>query len=201
VLERAVSLRREAAFLVQLRRLSPRVAGFQWHARHVARRAGDEFSLVSATRPDKLAALLKLARGRRHVVELGTATAWTAISLLLADPQRIVTSYDPVQRAERSLYLALVDASVVDRLTFVQAPGAAGPRSGQPVDFLYIDSSHGREDTISELEAWRGVLHRGALVVFDDFSHPDYSGVREAVEELRLDGEECRGLFLHRITA
>jgi len=90
MLKRAVRVRRELGFLIQLRALPRRVAVFQWRARRLAWRADDEFSRASATRPDKLAALLRLGRGRRHVVELGTATAWTAISFLLADLERIV---------------------------------------------------------------------------------------------------------------
>jgi len=166
----------------------------------LAAHAGDQFSLVSATRPKKLAVLLDIARGRRRIVELGTGTAWTAISLLLTDRQRSMATYDPLDRPERELYLKLVKPDVRARLAFVQAFGNAGPQDDERlVDLLFIDSSHSREDTIREVEAWRPVLGNGALVVFDDHNHPDYPGVREAVRELRLEGEERQGMFVHRV--
>src|SRR5580658_9989805 len=108
MLVRARRLRREARFLAELRFLPPRVALFQWRAWRLASRAGDGFSPVSRTDPRKLAALLSAARGRRRVVELGTGTAWTAISLVLAEEKRVVLSYDPIERPEREWYLRLV---------------------------------------------------------------------------------------------
>jgi predicted O-methyltransferase YrrM len=200
VLDWARALRRKVAFILQLRVLPPRVAWFQWRAGRLATRLGDGFSSVSATRPRKLAVLLSLARGRQRVVELGTATAWTAISLVLADRTRVVATYDPIERAERELYLRLVKPGVRDRVTFVRAPGDEGPQSTSSVDLLYIDSSHNQEDTVREMEAWRPVLGDGALVVFDDFTHPEYPGIRDAVMQLRLEGEEREGLFVHRVS-
>lgn len=198
-MERARRLRRWLAVLASLARLPPRVARFQWRARRLAAQIGDDFSLLSATRPSKLAVLLDEARGRRAVVELGTATAWTSVSLLLADPARTVLTYDPVRRPEREQYLRLVSRAVWDRLTFVEAAGEQGPRGPETVELLYVDSSHSREGTLRELEAWKQVLPQGAVVVLDDFAHPDYPGVREAVEQLSLRGEEHEGLFVHRV--
>jgi hypothetical protein len=83
-------------------------------------------------------------------------------------------------------------------VTVVVGPSDQGPPVDQPVDLLYIDSSHEREGTIRELEAWAPVLRESSVVVFDDYSHPEFPGVREAIEELRLEGEERNGLFIHR---
>jgi predicted O-methyltransferase YrrM len=153
---------------------------------------------VSATRPDDLARLLELARGRREVVELGTGTAWTTISLALADPRRRVTSFDPIVRPERERYLGLAGARARGRIELVAAPGERGPRPGQRVELLFVDSSHDREDTVREVEAWRGALAPGAIVALDDYDHPDYPGVREAVAELGLRGEQAGTLFVVR---
>jgi predicted O-methyltransferase YrrM len=183
----------------QLRVLPPRVALFHLRARIVALRAGDEFSLASATRAADVAVLLKLAEGRRRVAELGTATAWTALSLVLDDPRRTVITYDPIDRPERERYLRLVSRDDRERVTFVAAPGSDGPRDAEPVDLLYIDSTHERDGTIQELEAWRPVLGRGAVVVLDDYAHPGFPGVKEAVQELGLAGEQRGTMFVHRI--
>jgi predicted O-methyltransferase YrrM len=184
-------------YLLGLRVLPVRVARFHWRARREARRIGDRFSLVSATRPHDLRTLLKLARGRRRVVELGTGTGWTAIALALADPARAVITYDPVARPERELYLALSDASVRERITFVNEPGSNGPKDGLPVDLLYIDSCHGCQATIDEVNAWLPALRPGGLVVMDDFAHPEFPGVRDAVRRLELSGRQRGTMFVH----
>jgi hypothetical protein len=197
VLARAQRLRREARFLSQLRRLPPRVALFQWRAWRLALRTGDEFARVSATRPSNLALLLDVARERSRVVELGTANAWTAISLALADRARAVVTYDPIERPERDQYLQLVSPATRRQVTFVRAPGDEGPRDSRAVDLLYIDSTHDREETVREVHAWRAVLAAHAVIVFDDFAHPEYPGVQEAVRELGLRGDARGGFFVH----
>lgn len=196
----ARTLRRETKFLTELWTLPPRVALFQWRAWRLARRLGDDFSPVSRTGVRKLKVLLDAARGRQRVVELGTGTAWTTISLALADQGRVVQSYDPIERPERELYLQLVGQGAQQRLTFVSASGDEGPRDSRKVELLYIDSEHARDSTISEFEAWRPALGEESIVVFDDFGHPDYPGVEEAVRYLKLAGDARHGLFVHRVS-
>src|SRR5205807_2664279 len=104
----------------------------------------------------------------------------------------------PVVRPERERYLALVGAKTRNRIEFVDAPGERGPAPGQEVDLLFVDSSHEREATVREFEAWRPALAPGALVAFDDYDHPDYPGVREAIAQLSLIGERQGTLFVHR---
>ncbi len=47
--------------------------------------------------------------------------------------------------------------------------------------------------------AWQPALLSGALIVFDDYRHPEYPGVAEAIAELELDGEQRGTLFVHRV--
>ena len=196
---RVWELRRDLRFLLMLRVLPPRVAVFQWRAWRMAKRLGDEFALSSSTQPRKLAIILQMAKGRQYVVELGTAQAWTAISLALSSPVRQVLSYDPFERPQPAEYLRLVPVDVRRRVTLVIARGDEGSRDNHPVELLYVDSAHQRDDTIREIEAWRPVLRDGAVVALDDYAHPDFPGVREAVEQLQLDGEERAGVFVHWI--
>lgn len=189
----------EARWAVHVVALPPSVALFQLRARRLAWQTDDYLSLTSATRPKTLRTLLKLARGSQQVVELGTATGWTAISFALASRGRRVITYDVVQRPEPPRYLELVDPSVRARVELVVAPGSHGPRDRTPVGMLYIDSSHDREQTIAEVLAWRPVLCPGAPVVFDDYRHPHYPGVAEAIAELDLTGEQRGVLFVHRV--
>jgi predicted O-methyltransferase YrrM len=195
-----VSAAARLRYLGELSRLPPRVAAFHARARRAARAGGDEFSLASATRPADVAILLEVAAGQRAVVELGTGTGWTAIALALADRRRRVLSYDPVVRPERERYLRLAGRRARRRIELVAEPGDRGPPSGHPpTELLFIDSSHEREQTVREFQAWRGALAPGAVVVFDDYATPAYPGVREAVAQLGLDGETRGMLFLHRL--
>jgi predicted O-methyltransferase YrrM len=159
---------------------------------------GDLFSITSATRPPDMQVLLDLAKHSSQIVELGTATAWTAITLALDDPQRRVITYDPFERPEPERYLSLVERDVRDRIEMVAAPGSTGPEGQESVDLLYIDSSHEREQTIEEVRVWQPHLRSGALIIFDDYTHPDFPGVRQAIEQLGLDGEQRGTLFVHR---
>src|SRR5438128_10862493 len=63
-----------------LLRLPLRVARFFFRARRLAARTGDDWSLASATHPEPLAVLLRLARGRRRVVGVGAGTAGATAS-------------------------------------------------------------------------------------------------------------------------
>jgi predicted O-methyltransferase YrrM len=189
------STRREVRAALALRRLPPRVALFQWRARRLATRIDDLFALASGTRPENLALLLGTARGCRRVVELGTGVGWTTASLALADSSRTVVSYDPIDRPERAGYLALAGAAA-HRIRLVNAPGERGPVDEEPVDLLFIDSSHGEEETIREVHAWRPVLSDRSSIVFDDYGHPEYPGVTAAVRTLGLAGEQRGSLFI-----
>jgi predicted O-methyltransferase YrrM len=129
------------------------------------------------------------------LVELGTGTAWTTIALALADPARTIVTYDIVDR-ERAAYLALVPDSARSRITFVTAPAEDGPGEVSGVELLFVDSSHERDATVAQIAVWRPALAPGALIVFDDFGHPDYPGVAQAVAALGASGTVRASMFL-----
>ena len=186
-------------FAFSLRALPLRVAVFMFRARRHALRAGDEFTEASAIRPAELATLLRLARGRRAVTELGTGTAVSAIALALADGRRNVVTCDPCVRPERAAYLALAGPSARSRIEFRAQPDSDGPRPGDAVELLFIDSEHVRESVLAAFRAWRECLAAGAVVAFHDYDHPSYPGVREAVRELGLPGRSVGGMFVASI--
>jgi predicted O-methyltransferase YrrM len=188
-------LRRNAVLL----RLPPRVALFYSRARRAAARERDGWSLRSATGPESLARVLRLARGRKRVVEVGTGSAWTTAALLIADRERHVLSFDPRIWPQRDRYLALARPAVTARLELVQGGGEQGPgeRPWRP-DMLFVDGSHDRDLTIATFHAWRPALEPGAVVAFHDHDNPEYPGVGEAIRELGLDGETDGELFVWR---
>jgi predicted O-methyltransferase YrrM len=179
--------------------LPARVAAFQVRALLRSWRIDDHGGFVGSLRAPSLATLLRVAAGRRHVAELGTNTAWTACSLLLADPARFVTSFDPIRQPHRDAYLDLLPAEARRRLRLVELTGAEGARHVDgPVDLLFVDCGHGRQMVIDEVRAWRPRLADGALMVFDDYGHPQYPGVAEAIAELGLTGRAEGGCFIAR---
>ncbi len=189
---------RAARRIAALRGLPPRVALFHERAHRTAARTGDRFSLRSAARPAELGRLLALADGHEAVAELGTGTAWTAIALALADPARHVVSYDPITRPERERYLALAGPAVRRRIELRCAPGEAARPAPASVGFVFVDSAHDRASTVATVHAWRAALRPGGVMAFHDYDHPEWPGVREAVEELELVGEVRAGVFVWR---
>jgi predicted O-methyltransferase YrrM len=192
-----VSLRSELGLARRsFRALPPRIALFLVRARFRAVRTKDQFSIDASVRPEKLAALLANAKGRTKVVELGTGTAWATIALAIDDPRRTILSFDPTAR-DRERYLALVPASVRERVTLVAERGEVGPADGfDGVELLFIDSSHERVPTVAEYKAWRPAMADGGVIVFDDYGHHGYPGVAEAVEELGIMGRVEADLFV-----
>jgi spermidine synthase len=140
-----------------------------------------------------------MARGRRRVVELGTATGWTAAAFALADPTRVVVSCDPNIQPARDRYLRLLRSSTRARIALVHAAGVeAAVKDMDEVDLLFIDSSHERQATIDEWHAWRPRLAPDGLVVFHDCDHPEFPGIAQAIEELGLTGLRQAGMFVWR---
>lgn len=185
------------AHVAGLVRLPPRVAWFYLRALRSARTARDRWTLDVVTRPSELASLLRLARGRRIVVEIGTASAWTACALALADPSRRVLTLDVEQHRRRDRYLALVPASVRERIDAPIRSGDDPPDSASGVELLFIDGAHDERSNIDAFEAWRPRLARDAVVLFHDYGDPAYPGVEAAVRRLGLEGTVHRRLFAH----
>jgi predicted O-methyltransferase YrrM len=195
-----VRLKLIVRFVVAAPALPPAVAWFHGRALCVAIGRRDAFTLRSAAAPRQVAELLRLAKGRRRVVELGTATGWTAAALALADPARVVVSCDPVAQPGRDRYLRLLGASTRARIALVGASGvAASALDAEEIDMLFIDASHEQQATIDEWRAWRPRLAPGGLVVFHDYDHPGFPGVAQAIEHLGLIGRSHAGMFIWQV--
>jgi predicted O-methyltransferase YrrM len=180
-------------------RVLPRSAGrFYARANLLALRLDDRWNFVSTLPPRELAVLVGLARGKKSVVELGTGTAWTSLVLALAEPGRVVTTYDIQPKAGREAYVALVDADTRARVRLLTGPGEQGEPPDVPVDLLYIDSNHSREIVRASFEHWEPHVGPGGHVAFDDYRNESYPGVHEAVADLGLAGRTAGRLFIWR---
>ena len=195
---RAITAARHAWGFAQLPRP---VALFYLRACLHAARNRDRFSIRAATKPRELRLLLKLAVGRRHVVEVGTGSAWTAAALATADPERRVVTFDRIVRPHRDTYLRACDPAARRRIELVDRPAEAtdpAPPAADAVELLYIDGSHRAPSIVATFEAWRPRLAPGAVVAFHDWDNPAYPGVREAIELLGLRGHGLGDLFVWR---
>ncbi len=107
-------------------------------------------------------------------------------------------TYDPSVRAQREGYLELAGNDVRVRVELRDRPDSDGPEAGDaPVELLFIDSSHDRASVGAAFRAWRDALAPDAVVVFHDYGHPEWPGVREAIhEDLGLTGRAAGGLFV-----
>ena len=180
-----------------LRRLPLRVAIFYIAALALAVARRDRWTLVSATRPDDLEKLLALAGDARSVAEIGTGPGWTTVALALCDRERTIVSFDPEGRSAEA-YARLVRKGTRDRIRFVRAAGAEGALHADPVDFVFLDSSHELEETKESFGAWEPHLRPGGVVVFHDYGNPIYPGVEQAVAELALDGTPDGNVYVWR---
>jgi predicted O-methyltransferase YrrM len=180
-----------------VRLLPPRIAFFYVGALALAVLTRDRFSLISATRPEDLEKLLRLAANASAIAEIGTGTGWAAIALALADRRRHVTSFD-VEPRNAPRYARLVPRSVRERVEFVLASGAEAAQNASAVDFVFIDSSHELEETVETFEAWRPKLTSGGVVAFHDYGDPLYPGVEQAVAQLGLAGRADGDVYIWR---
>jgi hypothetical protein len=73
-----------------------------------------------------------------------------------------------------------------DKVTLVQgfALDEAAKWAGPPVGLLFLDDDHSRGAVLANVEAWSPHLAAGATLAFDDYGHPDWPGVAEAVDEM-----------------
>jgi predicted O-methyltransferase YrrM len=158
----------------------------------------DRFSWVAAAGPRDLRVLTGRASGRRTIVEIGTGTGWSAAALVLSDPACVVHTFDVQDRAGRESYLARLPAEARARIHVHIRPGQDAPGEIASVDLLFIDGAHQFDPTIELFTAWRPRLAPGALVVFHDYAHPAFPGIRRAIEHLGLDGDAVGNIFLWR---
>jgi len=182
-----------------LLRLPPAAIAFYLRALALGRRSGDTVSLAIAARPRELIELIHASRDAATVAEVGTGTGWTAIVLALARPDRHVHSFDVSEHEQRARYLKLVPDPVRARLHLGIRDGREGPPADLPeLDFLFIDSSHEVEETVTTFNRWSERMRPGAVAAFHDYGDEHYPGVAEAVARLGLTGEARAGMYLWR---
>jgi predicted O-methyltransferase YrrM len=65
---------------------------------------------------------------------------------------------------------------------------AAMQWEGPKVGLLFIDADHSYEGCRADVLAWAPHLAEGAIIAVDDYGHPDWPGVQEAIDALVSEG-------------
>jgi predicted O-methyltransferase YrrM len=175
-----------------------------------------EFRQVIGATPDEIAFTLadmaKQVPSDQEIVELGVYQGRTALIMAWGASQgngAHVTAVDawdlpgntyappftdPVTR-ERA-YANIENLGYSERVKLYQdfAVKFAGDwiesptEGGMPVGLLFVDDDHSYEGARAAIEAWAPHLADGAVIAVDDYGHPDWPGVAEAVDELVDNG-------------
>jgi predicted O-methyltransferase YrrM len=67
------------------------------------------------------------------------------------------------------------------------------------VDLIFVDADHRENEVRSDILKWFQYIRNKGIIAFHDYGHPNYPGVRIAVDEL-MDGQE-EILFIETIKA
>ena len=70
---------------------------------------------------------------------------------------------------------------------WVTSPDLVGYGNRQ-VGLIFIDGDHSKEGALADVELWAPHLAPNAVIALDDYGHPDWPGVAEAVDEMVAEG-------------
>lgn len=169
-----------------------------------------EFKEVRGATPDEIGmALADFATGipaDQEIVELGVFQGRTALIMAWGASQgngAHVTAIDPWDTEGNVYDPPFTDADsrvwadyrvrelgYADRIQLVQAfsQDVAPTWTGKPVGLLYVDGDHTKEGARRDIETWAPNLALGAIIAVDDYGHPDWPGVGQALDELVAEG-------------
>lgn len=73
----------------------------------------------------------------------------------------------------------------------------AGSWDGSRIGLLFIDGDHSYEGAMADVLAWAPHLAAGARIAVDDYGHPEYPGVKQAIDELVEAGKLTKVEVFH----
>lgn len=171
------------------------------------------FRLVRAATPDEilmtLADFAAMVPSDEEIVELGVFQGRSSLMLAWGAKQgngAHVTGVDPWDLpgnvydppftdpgSEGWARYWIQSQGYSDRIELIKAFSAGvadlwASKRGKKVGLLFVDGDHTREGARRDIEAWAPHLAEGARIAVDDYGHPDWPGVGEAVDELVAEG-------------
>jgi predicted O-methyltransferase YrrM len=142
--------------------------------------------------PEEGKKLAELARGKR-VLEIGSYCGLSTVCMArTAEHVTAVDYFDgrgtPMPRDTRPEFQANMERyGVADKVT------TCHPDDTYPLpqyDLVFIDGAHEQESVSYDIYRAMEVLADGGLLVFHDYDHPSHPGVKNAIDQLLLDGGE-----------
>lgn len=174
-----------------------------------------EFKEVRGATPDEIGMTLAdfalQVPADQEIVELGVFQGRTALIMAWGAKQghgAHVTGIDPWDLegnvydppfteidSKRWAEYRINELGYADRITLVQAFSHEVAEhwtnpdvGGRPVGLLYVDGDHTKEGAKRDIVSWAPHLVPGAVIAVDDYGHPDWPGVGQAVDELVAEG-------------
>lgn len=169
-----------------------------------------EFKQVRGATPDEigmaLADFASLVPPDQEIVELGVFNGRTALIMAWGAAQgkgAHVTAVDPWDTEGNVYDPPFTDAEsrvwadywvrtlgYAERIDLVQgfSQDVGADWSGPRVGLLFVDGDHTKEGARRDIKTWAPHLVPGARIAVDDYGHPDWPGVGEAVDELVAEG-------------
>lgn len=168
------------------------------------------FKRVQAATPDDvmvaLADFASAVPADQEIVELGVFHGRTALQMAWGarqghgahvtgiDPWDLPGNvYDPPftdEASRRWAYHHVMSLGYARDITLVHAfsHDVAAAYDGKPIGLLFVDGDHTKDGARRDIEEWAPYLAPDARIAVDDYGHPDWPGVGEAVDELVAEG-------------
>lgn len=110
------------------------------------------------------------------------------------DPMNLNQDYfDVLYEMVKKRLATFLHRSILIRATSMEAYTKI---KNNELDFVYIDGNHSYKSVKEDLETWYEKVRPGGLISGDDYGHPEFPGVKQAVDEFFKN----KNLELHRST-
>lgn len=153
-------------------------------------------------RPDRLMtdaeanALAALASQRRKILEIGPWRGGSTLAMAQAAPHALIVSVDPHTQHETANrpdfhswgpYLEMLRDFDLWNVIPIRAYSADVPKISRTWDFdmVFLDGDHTLWGMRRDLIMLREICKPGTVLACHDFDHPDFPGIRQALEEAR----------------
>jgi len=149
---------------------------------------------ASAVPADQEIVELGVFQGRTALIMAWGASQGNRAHVTAVDPWELEGNvYDPPFTEKGSGDWArywVRDLGYADRIDLVQgfSQDVGADWSGPPVGLLFVDGDHTKEGARRDIETWADHLAPGAVIAVDDYGHPDWPGVGDALDELVAEG-------------
>jgi predicted O-methyltransferase YrrM len=127
------------------------------------------------TTPAEQDCLVRHARGRRHLVEIGVWHGVNTVRLrAVMAPDGVLTAVDPFPAGrlgfsvQERIARHQVGRVANGRVSWLKTTGDRAADGHEPVDFVFIDGDHTEQAVLADSLAWNGLVRDGGVVAIHD---------------------------------